>query len=105
MRPKPKLFAVHELRENKPFEIKSLKWDWMIYPVDRSNQKVPLTFLNKLTFLSGHGIDFDSIAIAVPSKANYLPFGYVLEDKTKNTLAALLNFGAELGNLSYKIMN
>ena len=104
MKPKPKLFAVHELRENKPFEIKSPKWDWKIYPVDSSNQKVPLIFLQKTTFLSGHGIDFDSIAIAVPSKANYLPFGHVLKDKTKNTLAALVNFGAELGNLSYKIV-
>jgi len=102
---KAKIFAVHEHQNGfAQFEIKSTKWDWQVLPLEMSNERVPAAFLERRNLFASYGVKFESYAIAVPSKPNYMPASHVLKTETISTMKSLAKAGKKLGEMSYKTL-
>ena len=76
-----KLFALFEGTLNKPFAIKSSKFDWQVLPVEASRENVPAFVMRNLMAFRQQGIVFDNFAVAVPGDTSYLPASLALRQE------------------------
>lgn len=64
---KAKIFAIHSSRK-QTFEVMSRDYDWMIMPLVKSDVKVPVKFLKRVSFLASLGIRIERLYIAKPKQ-------------------------------------
>lgn len=98
-----KQFAIHKVKSvERQCVIKSNKFDWIVQHIDISQEPVPKRFLKQNADLIRKGIRFDSHAIAVPYKPNYMPAGHALKQKATQTIKEFKDYANVVSKVAAK---